>query len=443
MLEELWLSSVEEGVAKSMREGKILALYNSDGDDVWLKSWFKPDLQDTLAEHAVWLKIVRGTEQFRYFEQIFPSVVVPSVCFIRNGQILSTIEGEDDKSGDVGHWGKLVATLGVEELVSGRKSAEEVSKSRNLKEQVAETTQRKYREEILKQRKQSKEERERILKLVEADKAERRVRRESSAENPQGGQTHLQDNIKNVERLHTSDCTLLIRLTNGENIMKKFDSKVKLNDVRRWVDANRTDGDCPYAFHRNIPRVTFSESDELKTLEALDLSPRSALILKPLENTHNRLNIAEAKGPGLLGKVFNGLSSWWAASGREQNERYQSADCDENNDAADNQGKPTQRFPDTISENNQPLDSVASSSTIREEAVTASPHSSRIDSPLYSASEFHIKHNLSELSLPSRCVTPNVHQFVNAEDEDNDRLAYNGNNIKLEKKKDDDKCMDG
>ncbi|QLQ78455.1 hypothetical protein HG537_0A07020 [Torulaspora globosa] len=225
--------------------------------------------------------------------------------------------------------------------------------------------------------------------------------------------------------------------------MKKFDSKVKLNDVRRWVDENRTDADCPYAFHRNIPRITFSESDELKTLEVLDLSPRSALILKPLENAHRRLNVAEAKGPGLLGKVFNGLSSWWAASGRMQNERYQSADRDENCDAVDNQGKPTQRFPDTISENNQPLDSVASSSTIREEAVTASPHSSRINSPLYSASDFHTKHNPSELSLPSRCVTPNVHQFVNAEDEDNDRFAYNGNNIKLEKKKDDDKCTDG
>ncbi|QLL33892.1 hypothetical protein HG536_0F02170 [Torulaspora globosa] len=443
MAQELFLSSVEEGVAKSMREGKILVLYTSAGDDVWLNSWFKSDFQSRLSRHAVWLKLVRGTDQFRYFEQIFPSVVVPSLCFIRNGQILSTIEGEEDKSGGEGHWGKLMATLGAgSELFSARKAPGE-AKQRNLKEQVADTAQRKYHEEMQKQRKQSKEERERILRLVEADKAERRVRRKSSEDNSQGGQRQLQDNIKNIERLHADECTLLIRLTNGENIMKKFDSKLKLNDVRSWVDANRTDSDCPYAFHRNIPRVTFSDSDELKTLEALDLSPRSALILKPLENARSRLNIAEAKGPGLLGKVFNGLSSWWAASGREQNERHQSSDCEEDKDVADNQGKPTQRFPDAILENNQALDSIASSSTIREEAVTASPHSSRIDSPLYSASDFHIKHNPSELSLPSRCVTPNVHQFVNVEDEDNDRFAYNGNNIKLEKKKDDDKCMDG
>lgn len=439
MLGGLFMSSVEESVAKSMQEGKILAVYNSAGDDMWLDSWFRADLGLGLSEHAVWLKLIRGTEQFGYFEQIFPSVVVPSLYLIRNGQILLTIQGEDEVSSGHGHWGKLTEALGMEtEPVSVQKVTDETPKHKNLKEQVAETAQRKYHEEMIRQRKQSREERERILRLVEADRAERRVLRENSADITKGDQTQLQDNIKNVERLHTKTCTLLIRLTNGENISKKFDSKLRLNDVRRWVDANRTDDDCPYAFHRNIPRVTFSESDELRTLEALDLSPRSALILKPLAGSHNKLNVAEAKGPGLLGKVFNGLSSWWVGSGNEQSASPQSTGAEEHNTTVETQAQPA----DPAADSTQPLVSVASSSTIHDEFVATSPHSSRIDSPVYSASEFHIKHNPSELSLPSRCVTPNVHQFINAEDEDSDRFAYNGNNIKLEKRKDDDKCMD-
>ena len=72
-------------------------------------------------------------------------------------------------------------------------------------------------------------------------------------------------------------------MTDGKTLKHEFNSSETLNDVRKWVDLNRTDGDCPYSFHRGIPRVTFKDSDELKTLETLELTPRSALLLKPLE----------------------------------------------------------------------------------------------------------------------------------------------------------------
>nr|CAI6412056.1 CLL_HP1_G0004500.mRNA.1.CDS.1 [Saccharomyces cerevisiae] len=31
-----------------------------------------------------------------------------------------------------------------------------------------------------------------------------------------------------------------------------------LNDVRKWVDLNRTDGDCPYSFHRGHSQIQSS-----------------------------------------------------------------------------------------------------------------------------------------------------------------------------------------
>lgn len=438
MLDELFLSSVEESVSRSMNEGKILVVYNSLGEDVWLDSWCKANSLEELSRHAIWLKLVRGTEQFKYFEQIFPSVVVPSLYLIRNGQILVTIEGEDGQSNAKSHWEKLLGALGMEiRSATQRDHPKNAAINKSLKEQAAETAQRKYHEEMIKQRRQSKEERDRILKLVEADKAERRVLREGLAESKQEEQAQLHDNIKDFQKLHTKTCTLLIRLTNGENITKTFDSKLKLNDVRRWVDTVRTDNDCPYAFHRNIPRVTFSDSDELKTLEALDLPPRSALIVKPLnKSSHGRLNVAEAKGPGLLGKVFNGISSWWVGNDHQAN-GSKSSDREEHC-AANSRDRATQRSADPVLDGVPTLASVPSTSTIHDEMTAASPNSSRIDSPVYSASEFHLRHNPSELSLPSRCVTPNVHQFVNVEDEDRDNFAYNGNNIKLEKKKDED-----
>lgn len=412
---ELFLLSVEESVSKSMQEGKILVVYNSNGDDLWLNSWFQNSIDDELRKHAVWLKLVRGTEQFTYFEQIFPSVEVPSFYLIQNGQILSTIQGEDlEKS----HWNELMNTLGLEKKLS---VAPTVPAVQTFKEQINETTRQKYNEQLLREKKNAEEERERILKLVEADRAERRARRDHSATKSAAESNEIHDNIKNPKKLHAKTCTLLIKLTNGKSITREFGSKSTLNDVRKWVDTARTDGDGPFAFHRSIPRVTFTDSDELRSLEALELLPRSVLIIKPLDNGYGDLNVAEAKGPGLLGKVFSGISSWWAKDGENlPNTTNVEDQKDSTEDGTLNPEMAASGVP-----------------TANDEIMHGSPNSSRIDSPVYSAHEYHLRHNPSELSLPSRCVTPNVYHFVNAEDEDKDRSTYNGNTVNLEKKKKD------
>lgn len=424
------MSSVEEAVFKSMQDNKVLAVYSSSGDDLWLNTWFKGGFEQELKKHAIWLRLVQGTEQFTYFEQIFPSVAVPSLYLIQNGQILLIIRDHDDGNS---HWAELKKILGMN-ADSGSTSVNDTAK-KTLKEEVIETTQQKYHEELIKQKRSAKQERDRILRLVEADKAERRAQRSTSSVYPTKNPMQIHDNIMNANLLHSKTCTLLIRVTNGDTITKNFDSQSTLNEVRKWVDIVRTDGDCPYSFHRNIPRVTFSDSDELRSLEALELLPRSALILKPLEDAYSNLNVAEAKGPGLLGKVFSGLSAWWTGGRKE--ELQSTKDEVETSRQLDKEEDVAADSIDLTTENNPSLTTAPRSPMLDDQKIASSPLSSKLESPHQAASDSHIRHNPSELSLPSRCVTPNVYHFVNVEDEDKDRSTYNGNNVNLEKKKDD------
>lgn len=419
MPSDLFISSVEEAVSLSLSSQKCLVVYNAlDDEDSWLDTWLKSDSLLELKDQAIWLKLKRSSEQFKYFEQLFPSVVVPSIYVIKDGKIVTIIQGNQASTK------QLADALGVSLMPH-------VTDQRSFKDQVEETTQRKHLEEVRKQKQIAKEEKERILKLVKADRAERRAfeNRPSSEDNTN---SEVHDNIKDMKRLHAKTCVLMIRLTNSSTLTSQFDSQQSLNDVRKWVDEHRTDGDCLYAFHRSIPRVTFAESDELKSLEALELLPRSVLLLKPLENSFT--NVAEARGPGLLGKVFTGLSSWLSGGNNavgvteERTEHIEERDADASGVRISTNGTTTQES--EIS----PHASVINN----EDSIMDSPVSSRFESPAPSVAEPHINSNPSDLNLPSRCVTPNIYQFVNKNDDEKEKSTYNGNAIKLEKKKDDE-----
>ncbi|GAV52397.1 hypothetical protein ZYGR_0AG03880 [Zygosaccharomyces rouxii] len=441
---ELFISSVEQAVSLSLDSQKSLVVYNGreEDDNGWLEKWLKSDdLLTVLRDKAVWLKLRPGSEQFKYFEQLFPSVVVPSVYVIRQGQIAALIQGPN-ASGK-----QLADALGVSfggsaGSIGNANSADNGNPAANksFKDQVAETTQRKHLEDVKRQRQMAREERERILQLVKADRAERKAMDLRS-----DGNDEVHDNIKDLSKLHAKTCVLMIRLTNSSTLTSQFDSKETLNNVRKWVDDHRTDGDCLYAFHRNIPRVTFTDSEELKSLEDLQLLPRSVLILKPLENYYT--NVAEAKGPGLLGKVFTGLSSWLSRSSVSDSGDTGNTDGSE---SAGNSNNDTNRSAkqDARSESTEERDNAAhgghetsphTSFSNHEDMTMDSPVSSRFESPAPYAIDHHTAptSNPSDLNLPSRCVTPNVYQFINKDDDEKEKSTYNGNTINLEKKDDD------
>ncbi|CUS21111.1 LAQU0S02e06106g1_1 [Lachancea quebecensis] len=393
-----FMSSVQQAVQLSLQERKPLIVYCTEGNDNWLGSWFNKELRQQLATKCIALKLLKGQPEYGYFEQIFPSVPIPSVCCVKEGKITGVVEASTDKADSEAHRNTLLSCLG--QIHQNPNPESYFKPSPTLKEQAAERAAQLYHEEVLKQRKAEKEERERIKRLVKADREEFKAKnREPVAHEPRTLDS-LHDNIKNANHLTAKTCALQIRLLNGHAICHQFKSNTTLNSVRKWIDENRDDGDAPYVFFRSIPRESFQESDELKSLSSLQLTPRSVLILKAVENDGNNVHVINAQGPGLLGRMFNSVSGWWNP------EKANDPDSD-------------------------------SQQTTR--SSEKSPNSSKYNSP---ANSPYIRHqptrSPSELSLPSRPVSPNVFQFVNAEDKeasDLDRKTFNGNSVKLEDKK--------
>lgn len=215
---------------------------------------------------------------------------------------------------------------------------------------------------------------------------------------------------------------LQIRMTDGKTLKNEFGSSETLNDVRKWVDLNRTDGNGPYSFHRSIPRVTFKDSDELKTLEALELTPRSALLLKPLDTPHSKLKVTEMEGPGILGRLYKGFSTWWGGNEYSVSTSQHEGSSGLNHSETRSSSLRTAP-PDRFQQENF------------REPVQSSTYASPLLTP--SGTRFPSETNLTT----SRSVSPNVFQFVNndRQDDPEDPTTFNGNNVHLEKKKDEDK----
>lgn len=411
---------VDGAVKESLESGKVLVVYCKGGDDNWINTWF--DHSVDLKEDGVFLEVVEGTPGYINFVQIFPGVTVPSVRLIKQGSSVLVIEGGGD-----GNWKKLLSGLGVEgKMEKGTETDKEKEKekekkpeprrnehNKSEKDKIAEETAAAYHKEYQKQLRQSEEERIRILKLVRADKAERLARKDSHEMEEKGEVVEVRDNILDKARYKTDKCVLMFRLTDSKTVTHTFNSSETLNDVRKWVDANRTDGAGPYSFHRNIPRITFTESDELKTLEDLDLAPRSVLLLKPLDDGSKHLNVTDEIGNGIINKMFTGFSHWWVGS-------------HSNSSGAE---EPLHEYQDDVSQ------------TRTHSNVNQHASSSNYATPLMAPQVSRLTKDPSEINLASRSVSPNIVKFVNRDDEKSDpeeKDTYNGNNIKLEKKNSND-----
>lgn len=392
---DLWfMTSAEQAIHRSLREKKTLFVYNTNGNDDWLMKWLTLDIAENIKEKTIWLKLTEGTDQFKYFQHFFSDVTIPSVYCIQDGKIVMLLHENDDiKTFPL----KLMDCIGVETLNNSLDEHKDTNTKllKNLNEQISETPAQKYHQKMAKQKRLDQEERARIIKLVKADREEcSSNNRFLKSENNYQNKVH--ENIKHPQLLRTNKCGLIIRLMDGENIKHEFSHKDTLNDVRKWVDSNRTDGDMPYQFYRSIPRVIFLELEELKTLEELGLTPRSALILKPIEINLSGRKVAKIQGPGLLERAYQTILTWWKAP-------------------------------------------VSTSKPVSSYRDMPSQGSSQYSSPLLSPTLTHIDSSHSNLDLPSRAVSPNIHQLVNNQDDfkqKHDFSNYNGNTINLEDKKD-------
>jgi hypothetical protein len=136
----------------------------------------------------------------------------------------------------------------------------------------------------------ARDERARILRRVEDDKAERRdqeTRRKAEAKALADGQPLPtgSSSVKQAKSTNSAECALQIRLFDGSTIRSRFPSSGSLRrDVRPWIDEKQI-GDQPYNFKQvltPLPNKNIETSEEEGTLQSLGLTPSATLILVPI-----------------------------------------------------------------------------------------------------------------------------------------------------------------
>ncbi|KAL3420198.1 ubx domain-containing protein [Phlyctema vagabunda] len=142
-----------------------------------------------------------------------------------------------------------------------------------------------------KRQQEAREERARILKRVEDDKAERREKealRKAQAKAKDGILEEVKPNATASSSINSSatHCALQVRLFDGSTIRSRFPAHGTLRaDVRPWIDEQQG-FDVPYTFKQvltPLPNKNISISEEEKSLRSQGLSPNSTLILVPVQ----------------------------------------------------------------------------------------------------------------------------------------------------------------
>ncbi|KAH6716354.1 hypothetical protein BKA61DRAFT_548341 [Leptodontidium sp. MPI-SDFR-AT-0119] len=172
-----------------------------------------------------------------------------------------------------------------------RKEAAEAGNPRAVGEQ-------KYALQQAQRQREAREERARILKRVEDDKAERREKEAVRKAEAKAKLEEEKDAVKVVGESSASalpargganakECAVQVRLFDGSTIRSRFPSQGSLlKDVRPWVDEKQ-EGDAPYTFKQvlsPLPNKNIEMSEEERTLAALGLTPSATLILVPVSD---------------------------------------------------------------------------------------------------------------------------------------------------------------
>lgn len=179
-----------------------------------------------------------------------------------------------------------------------------------------------YAQQQRKRQQDARQERERIMRQIEADKADRREREErrralSRAEaavkaSSSDGANGLVDRQLSSEEARrqastqpssSKDCAVQVRLLDGSTIRSRFPSDHTLRThVRAWVDGQRSDGDVPYTFKQILapkPNRAITISEEEESLQSLGLTPSATLVMVPVQGS---IAAYGSGGPGLLSR---------------------------------------------------------------------------------------------------------------------------------------------
>lgn len=161
----------------------------------------------------------------------------------------------------------------------------------------AKAKQATYAAEQRKRQQEAKLERERILKQIEHDKAERKEKEErrkavakAEAEGTDGADglvdQQLASEVNRSKSTRSKECALQVRLFDGSTVRSKFPFDQTLRgNVRPWIDQEKSD-DVPYTFKQVLtpmPNRTLSISEEEEDLQSLGLTPSATLVIVPVQ----------------------------------------------------------------------------------------------------------------------------------------------------------------
>ncbi|KAF2415795.1 hypothetical protein EJ08DRAFT_654828 [Tothia fuscella] len=160
----------------------------------------------------------------------------------------------------------------------------------------------------------SRRERERVLAQIEADKAERKAKRENERKErierekgveAKGAVPIRGDALK--KRSSAETAKLQVRLLDGGTIRDTFPSDGNLiANVRPWIDSN-LDTKAPYTFKQILapqPARSISMSEEQETLQDLGLLPTATLVLQPVSSYAEAYGTSASTG-GILNVPYN------------------------------------------------------------------------------------------------------------------------------------------
>lgn len=161
----------------------------------------------------------------------------------------------------------------------------------------AKAKQATYAAQQRKRQQEAKLERERILRQIQHDKAERKEKEErrkaiakAEAEGTDGAggldDQQLASEVNFPKSTRSKDCALQVRLFDGRTVRSKFAFDQTLRgDVRPWIDQEKSD-DVPYTFKQVLtpmPNRTLSISEEEENLQSLGLPPSATLVIVPVQ----------------------------------------------------------------------------------------------------------------------------------------------------------------
>ncbi|KAF4952095.1 hypothetical protein FSARC_12727 [Fusarium sarcochroum] len=388
--------TLQDGISTAVGQQKLVLCFVTDESDEstqWETEFLTDEtLSDLLKDHAIALRLEAGSEEAGYLAQIFPLPRTPTVVIIKNGELkeyitpgtskedfmrrvqtafnsasaaaaqpapaaASTAQAQPETPAAPDQSSPPTAPPSTSENVrrilaerAARLQAQREENERKAKEERVKTKEKakadaeagldndnarahKAAEAVRKKRQQDQDERARILRRIEDDKAERRIRaeeREKQRINSLKGGDIASSLVNAPEtKLSTANKTggmtaLQVRLFDGSTLRSRFKTGAHLKEIRQWVDGNRTDGSQPYTFKQvltPLPNKNIDETEEEKAIGELGLSPSSTLVLIPVKKYTTAYNESQGIVSRFIGFILS-IFTWFFglfSSGEERN----------------------------------------------------------------------------------------------------------------------------